>query len=200
VSDAGTAIRTFVAFELTDPVIRALAAVRRDLESDLGAATARALRWARPEGIHLTLKFLGATPADQLPSIEDRLRDALGGRSRLALELGPVGVFPSQRAPRVVWVGLAGDVAALREVQLAIEQAISPLGYPTERRPFSPHLTLARVADLATPPERRQIGETAARVPVPPPTPFQATAVSLMRSDLGRGGARYSRLFDVPLG
>ncbi len=195
-STSGETLRTFVAIQLPEDVLAAIARARRALDARLAS---RALRWTRPDGIHLTLKFLGETPADVIPEVERRLGEALAGVSSFALELAPLGVFPSPAAARVVWVGLAGDLQALADAQRRVEEAISPLGYPTEKRPFSPHLTLARVADFAAPADRREIGSAVSAAPVPPRLRFEVQAVSLMRSQLGPGGARYTQLFSVAL-
>ncbi len=189
-------LRTFVAVELPQDVLAALGRSQRSLDARLRS---RALRWTRPEGIHLTLKFLGDTPTELLPEVERRLQESLAGVPPFGLELAPLGVFPNARATRVVWVGLAGDLQALAEIQRRVEDSIAPLGYPTEKRSFSPHLTLARVADTATADERRDVGSAVATAAPPPRTRFEVGEVSLMRSQLGPGGARYTRMLAVPL-
>jgi RNA 2',3'-cyclic 3'-phosphodiesterase len=197
VSPSASLLRAFVAIELPEDVLLALRHSQQELASRLQS---RAIRWTRPEGIHLTLKFLGDTSAELVSQIEVRLRESLAGSGPLSLALAPLGTFPDARAPRVVWIGLSGDLDALDATQRRVETAISPLGYPTERRPFSPHLTLARIADFASPVERRDIGLAVEATSPPPSAEFEVSAVSLIRSELGSGGARYSTLLSVPLG
>jgi len=196
VGTSGVVLRTFVAVELPEDALAAVGSAQRALASRLPS---RALRWTRPEGIHLTLKFLGDTPADAVPEIGRRLGNALSGLPGFSLSLAALGVFPSTQAPRVVWIGLSGDLPSLLEAQRRVEAAISTLGYPTERRPFSPHLTLARVADIASPSESREIGAVVEVAAPPPQVRFGVGEVCLIRSELGPGGARYSRLAAVPL-
>jgi len=196
VATSGAVLRTFVAVELPEDALAVVGSAQRALASRLPS---RHPRWTRPEGIHLTLRFLGDTPADAVPEIARRLGDALSGVPGFSLSLAALGVFPSAQAPRVVWIGLSGDLACLQEARRRVEGAISPLGYPTERRPFLPHLTLARVADFTSPTERREIGAAVQAAAPLPHVQFKVGEVCLIRSELGPGGARYSRLAAIRL-
>ena len=145
--------------------------------------------------MHLTLKFLGQTSEDLVPSIADAL-DTAARRSRpLAIELGESGAFPNIRRPRVLWAAVRGDLDGLADLRQNVEEMIAPLGFPTEERAFRPHLTLGRAAgDVRIDPERwAAVGlqAAAARQTV--------RQVALMKSDLGPGGARYTRLHAAAL-
>ena len=188
-------LRLFIAIELRTDVLSALNQVQHELQRE--PALAR-LRWVRPEGIHLTLKFLGETPAERQPAIEAAIASAVAGIAPFELHLGKLGRFGSRQSPRVVWIDVAGDSGTLARLQSQVEREIALLGYPSEGRAFSPHLTLARV-----PPERaREAGapleDAIARTTVVPAS-MQATEVSLMKSDLQRGGAVYTQLFAARL-
>jgi 2'-5' RNA ligase len=188
-------LRLFIAIELPGNVLSALNRVQHDLQRDPALAP---LRWARPEGIHLTLKFLGETPADRRPEIEAAISGAAAGVRPFQLHLGKAGRFGGRNAPRVVWIDVGGETVALSRLQAQIEHGVSPLGYPGENRTFSPHLTLARV-----PPERARevagpLEEALSRVVVPTAS-MQVEVVSLMRSELQRGGAVYTQLFAARL-
>ncbi len=190
-------IRAFIAIELPIEIKDALAAAQHELQrADAGAA--RGVRWVAPGSIHLTLKFLGDTPTDKVEAIRQAIVQAAGNMAPIALRLGGVGCFPNPRQPRVLWVGLEGDLAALSRLQAAIESTVSPLGFPSEKRPFSPHLTLGRVRDDATPDHRRRLAAAISTLR-PSTAHFTATAVSLMRSDLRPEGAVYTRLAEVEL-
>jgi 2'-5' RNA ligase len=202
-------LRLFVAVELPREVREALAAAVDTLRR---AGVDDGLRWVRPEGIHVTLKFLGATPPARVPQIGEALRRALAGAAAFALQPESVGTFPGGRAAhargdvRVVWVGVAGDTAALGDAAARVERALAPLGYPTERRPFAAHLTLARVREEASREMRERIlralepyaagAADPARLRFPS---FEARAVSLMQSTLRPGGAEYRALETVAL-
>ncbi len=178
----------FVAVELPDSVRNALAGAQAALKRrGLGA-----LHWVRPEAIHLTLKFLGETPAERVQEIEAAIGRAMDGSGPIELTLAAPGVFGSKR-PRVIWMGLEGDVSRLAVLQHRMEAEMVALGFPREERPFSPHLTLARV-----PPELAQISRVAIMKALTGTQPltgaFRVTEVSLMRSELKPDGAVYTRL------
>lgn len=191
-------IRTFVAIELPPEALGWCETAMERARQTLGPV-ASAVRWVNPAGIHLTLKFLGSVPAARLPVLVEQLRAALAGQEPFTLQIGALGVFPGPKAPRVIWLATLGELAALGACQQRVEAATVPLGYPTEARPFRPHLTLGRVRETATPEERAAIGALPAGWPAGTSPPLAVRRVSLMRSQLGPGGARYSRLAEIPL-
>jgi 2'-5' RNA ligase len=187
-------LRLFVAIELPQAVLDAL----RRLQSELRARGLEPLRWVRPEGIHLTLKFLGETPAERVPDIAQALEQAAKGVPPHDLSLGPLGTFGSRGSPRVLWVDLAGDLEPLRRLQERIEKSLAQIGFPKEGRPFSAHLTLARVPPEAARGLAGRLAEAVQRVKGPPGH-IPVREVSLMRSQPGPGGAVYTCLHSVPL-
>lgn len=185
--------RLFVAAETPEELTRAFAAVRPRLASALPTA-----RWSRPEAIHLTLKFLGATPDARIAPIVSGLRRAATGVKPLDLASGAAGLFENRGRPRVLWLSLEGDLAAVTGLQSAVEAATEPLGFPRETRPFHPHLTLARFD-----PERRAA--------IPPGLldsldasfagiAFPVGAIVLFESVLSPGGSNYLPREVFPLG
>lgn len=188
-------LRLFVAIELPGEVLAAMHKVQHSLQRD--PALAR-LRWVRPEGIHLTLKFLGETDDAKRTAIEAALSRSTAGIAPFELHLGKLGRFGSRSQPRVLWVDVGGDTAALSRLQTQVEREIAPLGFQGEARPYSAHLTLARV-----PPERaREVASALdeAIAGAPPPTgTIHVREVALMKSDLRREGAVYAQLFAAPL-
>jgi 2'-5' RNA ligase len=142
------------------------------------------VKWVRPEGLHLTLKFLGDVDEAREPALRTALSEAAGERSEargVTVHIEGFGVFPDFRRPRIVWAGVAPD-PALELLQHRVEQVFAPLGFPTEARPFRPHLTLGR-GDLTG--IERGLGALA----------FTATTivthVDLMQSTPQSGGAVY---------
>jgi 2'-5' RNA ligase len=184
-------LRLFVAICLPDAWHTALRRQQEELRQRLGAA-AGALRWVRPEGCHLTLVFLGETPAMELP----RITAALSGTAQtppFTLRLGGPGTFGGAR-PRVVHTGVAGDVEALALVQRRVAEALHHIA----ERPFSAHITLARVPQ----PDRATGSAIAAALARPlgdETPPFTVDRISLMRSELHPGGAVYTELFAARL-
>ena len=189
-------LRLFVACELPPEMKTALAS----LQEALRKKGAPRVRWVRPEGIHLTLKFLGAVPQENVAAIRDALAPTVQGIPPLALSLADVGTFGDRRGPRVLWVGMQGDLEPLGRLQQRVDKALEPLGFPPERRAFSPHLTLARVPDRMGRDERQPLRELAKATPVPSAPAVTIRELSLMRSILGPGGAVYERLAAFPLG
>jgi len=191
-----TTIRVFIAIDLPDWLRDRLAQLQDELEVECPPGV---MRWVRPEGIHLTLKFLGEVPTAQLPDIQVGLARAAATVAPFTFRAERLGCFPDTRRPNNVWVGVHEPTGALQRLQQAIEAHIAPLGYPPENRPFRPHLTLGRASRHARPAELRQFGELIARKPLNPLGTVEVNGVSLMKSDLRPDGAIYTRLAYVPL-
>jgi 2'-5' RNA ligase len=181
--------------ELPGAVLAALEKLQHELQRHVP----RGLRWVRPEGIHLTLKFLGETPREKVPAIGDAVRSAVRGVEPHELSLAAMGTFGSKNAPRVLWVDLSGDVATLGRLQRQVDEALSSLGFAKEKRAFAAHLTLARVREESA----REVAEplaSAVRSVNVPPAVVPVQEVSLMLSKLGPGGAQYTQLESWELG
>jgi len=155
-------------------------------------------RWVRPEGIHLTLKFLGDVPADQIDTIAQAIRDATAGVARFRVSFGGLGCFPNTRFPRVIWIGVEDPEGTLLRLQQAVETNLSALGYPPERRAFHPHLTLARTRRVSKG-EQAALGKLVERTQVDRLGDLLVTEISLMRSELRPSGAVYTQLAAAPL-
>ena len=192
--------RLFVALDLPAGAKAALAAAERQLQGLLPAG----VRWVNPEGIHLTLKFLGATEAGRVDALLAALRAAAAAGDQLPfpLHLDGLGVFPNRREPRVIWAGVGGDLDSLDKAQRRVEQAMARLGFPEESRAFRPHLTLGRVRDGVAPADRRQIGDIMASqaAALSPEYAWQAGEIHLIRSNLTPQGAVYTPLGSASLG
>ncbi len=190
-------IRCFVAIELPESLKRPLHTTTEALRK---TADVRApVKWVNVDSIHLTLKFLGSVPSSRLDDLKGALQRACADTIPLHLALGALGVFPSARNPRVIWVGLESDEQALGQLAGHIDEAMAGLGFPRETRPFTAHLTLGRVRREATGLERGAIGAALGRIPAPESASFNAREVSLMRSHLSPQGARYTCLGRVRL-
>jgi 2'-5' RNA ligase len=192
---AETSIRSFIAIELPQDVTRGLDGVVARLRTQL---TGPELKWVPATGIHLTLKFLGETPARMIDDVQRILQLTCGGCAPLQLSIGGLGVFPSARSPRVVWAGLEGDTEALKNLAMRIDAALGTVGFERETRPFTPHLTLARVREDVSQSARATIGAIVTQTAIQERLSFGAEGVSLMRSQLTPRGALYSRLAYEP--
>lgn len=193
---ADATLRLFVAIELPDAARAAVADAIASLER---AAPPRTLRPVRSEGVHLTLKFLGATAETRVPAIIEALREAASRSKPCALRIGAPGVFGGRRNVRVAWLGVAGEADALAALAAAVDDALAPLGFAPDRRPFAAHLTLARVRDESSPPDRERIADAVDALPRAEAS-WTASEVTLMRSTLAPGGARYDAVARLLLG
>lgn len=180
-------IRTFVGVKV--PCDRVI-----DKLLDALGGMGRAVRPVAADGMHVTLKFLGDVRAESVVEIEQALRTAVSSVSAFETELKGLGAFPHPGRPSVVWIGATSGDEFVR-LAGAVEEALSPLGFPRESRPFHPHVTVARVK--ARPPKElgvllEQNAETVygARV---------VSGVTLYRSELSRRGPRYSVLGEFAL-
>jgi 2'-5' RNA ligase len=186
-------LRLFVAVELPGEVREALGRLQHELQR----RGLEKLRWVRPEGIHLTLKFLGETPTDRVSAIEDALTGAVDRTAPHKLALGELGAFGGSR-PRVLWVDLRGDLRPVQGLRERVESSLADAGFPPEGRSWSPHLTLARVRPETT-------REVATALPAaleavrPPVGVIPVHEVSLMRSTLRPADAVYERIAGFPL-
>jgi RNA 2',3'-cyclic 3'-phosphodiesterase len=179
-------LRLFIAV-LAPPAVQATATTAQ------GRLRAQALpvRWVDPVGIHVTLQFLGTTEPEHLPSLSSALAGVAAGARPMTLRTAGLGVFPTLARARVVWLGLAGEVERLAVLQAAVLAATGPLGFVAEARPFTPHVTLGRVRDTATPAERAAVGQAVAATPAPPLAAWPVDDLALMASTLGPRGATY---------
>ncbi|RJR16925.1 MAG: RNA 2',3'-cyclic phosphodiesterase [Nitrospiraceae bacterium] len=183
-------LRSFIAIELPDTVKSALMSLQQELKK-CGAD----VRWARPEGIHLTLKFLGEVEERLIGRIVEALTGTCRKFQEFHCEIRGVGVFPGAGAPRVLWTGIA-DHDDLALIHQDIDAAMSSLGFERENRKFTPHLTLGRfrssVGKMALLDEMQAYKELNLGI-------IDVNHISLMRSDLGPAGAKYTRIAEIRL-
>jgi len=189
-------IRAFIAIELGETISVALT----DLQGQLKAKVPRrSVRWVKPEGIHLTLKFLGDVPANRIEEIERALTQACAGFPAFSLSVGGLGCFPNPRRPRVVWVGVQEESGTLAGLQKAIEDGMEKLGFAPEGRRFHAHLTLGRTQRRASSGDVRRLGQLVSETDIGSLGQMEARSVSLIKSDLKPTGAVYTQLAAVKL-
>lgn len=189
-------LRAFIAIEIPPEIHQAIeiktAPIRAKLTSSL-------VRWVPSGNVHLTLKFLGDISPASVEMLSQMLSLEVNQHRAFEMEFGELGAFPNPRRPRVIWIGIQAP-AMLEALQHGIEAASATLGYPDEKRPFSPHLTIGRVRQnvdsagiqkIRTALEETQVGSLGTA---------HVTAVHLFKSDLKPTGAVYTRLFSAPLG
>lgn len=181
-------LRTFIAVSVNpaDELRRVL-----DTLGEMGSA----VKPAKAEGMHITLKFLGGTDSDLVPLILDAMREAVACASPFTMKLRGLDAFPKKERPSIVWAAIEGG-EPLKEFASRLEEKTAALGFETEAREYTPHLTLARIR-RKPPPELFELfaeHETTAFGEV------AVDAVNLYQSELSPEGARYSVLGEVGLG
>ncbi len=189
-------MRAFIAIQLPPEVKGVLERIEGRLKAGFTSPSAK---WVAVPSIHLTLKFLGNVEAAKIEPITVAIARAAEETSPVQLDVGGLGAFPNLRRVDVVWVGLTGDLDCLCQLQEKIETNMRPLGFRPEARPFSPHLTIARLREQATNQERQALGEIIASAGIDSPGRFKVDSLYLMRSQLMRSGPIYSELSHVKL-
>lgn len=180
-------VRAFIAVELPEPVKAELAALQRRLAAEPAAG----IKWVSPNGIHLTLKFLGQAAPARIEAVKAASAAAAGSIPPFGLGLCGLGAFPNLKRMNVIWCGLSGDLGRLAELQRAVEAEVSPLGFPAENRVFSPHLTLARLREDVSAEARQALAKKLAGTKFEPDLKIPVEEVSLMQSTLLPRGAEY---------
>jgi 2'-5' RNA ligase len=185
-------IRAFLAIELPDSLRPGLAQVQTELKRSHAD-----VRWVPAGNIHLTLKFFGNVPEDEIEPLAQAARQAAAEAAPFQLQVTMAGAFPSPQAPRVVWLGLGGEVVPLTQLFYRLEKAFATLGYLPEGRAFNPHLTLGRVK---SPANRARLAGLLAKMPPLDWPPFTVKELVLFQSVLSPQGSKYTPLKVVPLG
>ncbi|MCO5196570.1 MAG: RNA 2',3'-cyclic phosphodiesterase [Anaerolineae bacterium] len=181
-----TAVRAFIAIHLPEAVLAYLGERQAEWMQTLPH---NAVRWVKPDAMHLTLRFLGDTPSAKIEQIAAALDTAAAVNSNFGLFLDATGCFPNPRRPRVFWVGLRGELASADYLKQAVDNALQPLGWEPERRSFKPHLTIGRIKDA------RKLNNTSLPLNVLlEPLRIDVDAIHLIRSDLKPSGPVYTVL------
>jgi 2'-5' RNA ligase len=170
-----------------------IAALEKQIDDLRAQLPGRAIRWVHAQGIHLTLKFLGDVAPEALADIRAATEAAVIDSGPFDLRAVGLGCFPNNQRPRVIWVGLDGQQDALHRLRDAIEARVSPLGFPTEKRAFNPHLTLGRVKS-AKAGELSAVARVIEGVSANELARWTAQTVSIIQSTLKPDGAVYTAL------
>lgn len=200
-------IRAFLAIELPEDLRRALTTLQQDLKRQLERTVDRqsGITWVRPASMHLTVRFLGDMPDESIEPLRLAVGQAVSAHRAIAIPLERLGVFPRLQQPRVLWVGpsesweQSDEAKRLAALHRAIEDCCQAADFAPESRPFSPHLTLARIKE-----GERQVGQALARCgamdrPVTVGV-LLVGAMTLMQSELRPTGSIYTKLWEVRIG
>ena len=199
-------IRAFLAVELSEELRATLATLQQELKQSIEPELKRGTRisWVQPASLHLTIKFLGETDEQVIDPLRGAVEQAIGSQMAVNVPLERLGGFPRPQSPRVLWVGPSEnwekgiDAKRITEIYATIEQACEDLRFLRETKPFSPHLTVARIKT-----GERHVGVSLAQSGVlDRPILLGSLAVesvALMKSDLKPTGSVYTKLWSVRL-
>jgi RNA 2',3'-cyclic 3'-phosphodiesterase len=179
-------LRLFVAVPVPQDHLVAVDAAVAPLKDKISGA-----RWAPIANQHVTLKFLGATPSDRLPAVEDVITSVARSHAPREVTLEGIGAFPREHRARVIWAGIDDPAGLLGSLAAGLAAGFEPLGYRTEKRAFTPHLTLARLRV----PKTVDLGTLEVDLP-----PFVVDHLRLYRSRLHPKGATYEVIRRFELG
>jgi 2'-5' RNA ligase len=187
-------LRAFIAIEIPREIREAVGKAMAPLQKGIGSI----VRWVPVENMHLTLKFLG----DVSPTNVEMLSEMLLAEAKLFhcfdLRLSGLGSFPTLKRPRVIYIGIQAPVT-LEALQRGIESASRRLGYESEERGFSPHLTIGRVKQNVTGTEQQTIRRALEEIRIDLLGTARVDSVHLYKSDLKPTGSMYTRLYSAPL-
>ena len=188
-------MRSFVAIDLPQAIKTAISDEQHTLQAaaHVTSGPMEDMKWTRPEGIHLTLKFLGEISVQQVTKVTEALA-GLGSFEPFVLEVKGFGFFPDSRRPRVLWVGVDAS-PALGQLAHRVETALNGLGFAAEGRTFSPHLTLARFNVSRPRPELVALLEPKKGLIL---GRFKVSEFFLFESRLSPSGAQYQKVARFP--
>ena len=185
-------IRAFIAFPIPDEVREKLGGAQKAISKNIPN-----LRPVKPQGIHLTLSFLGDITQGQVYQVSQVMQQVCDKHKPMEFICRGFGGFPDLKSPRVLWAGLQGDIAPLQSFHRELVTELAKLGFPMEERPFTPHLTLFRIKG-----KQKQLGTIRKRMDVASRENVgivPCDTLVLFRTDLKPDGAVYSKLKIVAL-
>jgi 2'-5' RNA ligase len=183
-------LRTFIALDMPPEIKTAVANYVQPLKSLRGRVS-----WVKPENLHLTLKFLGDTPANLVDEIATALQEITAVSTSFSASIAGAGAFPNGEKPRVLWVGLNEPAGTLVKLAQALDAQMHRFGFAKEQRALAPHLTIGRVKDARIP----EVIRTLQANPFPS-MPAQFHEIIFMQSELNPAGAIYTPLRKLALG
>lgn len=183
--------RSFVAVELDKEIAGGIRKIQEGLRDRV-----RSVRWVRPEGIHLTLKFLGEIDPDRIEGIASKTEEAAQAIGPFTIGIRGCGAFPNAKNPRVIWIGVDDPSGELKELQARVEKGMEDMGFIREERAFAPHLTLGR---LASGKEKGTVAQAIEAIKESNLGMMEVHEVCLFRSQLKPAGAEYTKLKVIPL-
>jgi 2'-5' RNA ligase len=187
--------RLFIAIHIPEQIQRELVTIQENVRAKLPTGS---VNWTKPEQLHVTLKFLGNVPNEQVEALKEQLGKVLKCTFSFDLRAEEVGAFPDTRFPRVIWAGLTDTHGTLAQIHQHIEVAVSRFTTKDAREKFHAHVTLGRVKHLKAP-DRKLLFEVLSKMNRQFFGEWQVKEIELMRSQLSSQGAVHGRIASFPL-
>jgi 2'-5' RNA ligase len=183
--------RSFVAVELSKEIAEGVRRIQKGLQERVAG-----VRWVRPEGIHLTLTFLGEVDPDWIEEIVHKMEEAVRAIGPFTIGIRGGGGFPNARNPRVIWIGIDDPSGELRKMQARVEKGMEEIGFTSEGRDYTPHLTVGR---LRSGRGKGTLAHAIEEISECNLGTMEVREVILFRSHLKPTGAEYIKVESVPL-
>lgn len=190
--DQAKLIRAFISVEIPDEIKGALQGIQQAFRESGDRVT-----WVRPQGMHITLKFLGDIEEESIPGIGAWMQKAVDGIEPFVIHLVGTGVFPGMKKPRVLWAGIREGAEDLKKIQEDLDSRLSEIGFPREARPFRPHMTMGRIKEIHDPKRLKARIERYREAEI---GSMRAASIHLFQSQLRPDGAFYTEKYAAPLG
>ena len=188
-------LRSFIALEIPVEIQSAIAQSIAPLIKTLPKPL---IRWVAPQNVHLTLKFLGDVSPANLERMAEAIKVEAASLEIFSMSVGGLGAFPTHGRARVIWISLDAP-PALAALQRGVAAVAAKLGYPTEERPFSPHLTIGRVTQNASASDSQRIHAALDATKVGKLGTVRVQAIHIFKSDLQPGGSVYTLLYSLSM-
>ena len=188
-------MRTFIAIDFPKEILEKISRIITFLQSQ---TTEKALKWVETDIMHLTLKFIGEISEDAARDVQTIMRHTLQGQNAFEVSIEGLGMYPNPKNPRVVWLGISAE-KALFDIQKNLDLALQKINIPSEKRGFSPHLTIARLRKSTDVKTIRLIGETLSQFKVDSLGTVLIKEIRLYQSQLTPTGPIYTPLLKIPL-
>ena len=190
-----SSLRAFIAVDIPTSIRQAIQQNINLLRKIIGDES---VRWVAAQNAHLTLKFLGDVPFTNVDEITRTLLNEADSRSSFDFTVGGLGSFPNSKRPRVLFIGIQAP-ASLEALHRGIDSATAKLGYESEARAFSPHLTIGRVRDHIPSADQQKIRRALGEIKIDSLGSARVDSIHLYKSELKPGGAVYTKLFSATL-
>ena len=178
-------IRTFIAIPVPESVFVLQGNLKNTIEKKTGK-----VRWVKRDQLHLTLKFVGDTPEESIDDVRGVMQKVSNQMTPFKIFIQGVGCFPKIERPRVMWVGLDGEIDKLNQLVTAVHDGLDPLGFPRDEKEFHPHITMAR----AKYPQKKTPDISSFLNTTYDPIPFRIEKIQFISSELFPNGPVYTIL------